>query len=161
MSTMPKLAASNRPFATVLLDVCARAAPLRNQLRRSFRVRCSARTKGPILNDIRNSADQAAVATATKQQDLLPTPVTQWWRLTPATSFDVVALLEMRASLEDRHASVIPCNWSSVRSRDASFAVARRRSLAMHAVGVRLNRMAMIRQRRPRESDAPRLPRAG
>jgi hypothetical protein len=51
------------------------------------------------VNDIRNSADQAAVATATKQQDLLPAPVTQWWRLTPATSFDVVALLEMRASL--------------------------------------------------------------
>jgi hypothetical protein len=65
MSTMPKLAASNRPFATVLVDVCARAAPLRNQLRRGFGVRCSARTralpKGPIVNDIRNSADQEVV----------------------------------------------------------------------------------------------------
>jgi hypothetical protein len=31
MSTLPKLSAANRPFAAVLVDSCARAAPLRNQ----------------------------------------------------------------------------------------------------------------------------------
>jgi hypothetical protein len=31
MSTLPKLSAANRPFAAVLVDSCARAAPLRNK----------------------------------------------------------------------------------------------------------------------------------
>ena len=73
------------------------------KIRRSFRARSSARTralsKEPILNDISNKAERLAVSTATKQHDLLRPPATQWWRLTPATAFNVVALLEMRASL--------------------------------------------------------------
>jgi hypothetical protein len=52
-----------------------------------------------IVNDISNKAERPAVATATKQHDLRWRPATQWWRLTPATAFDVVALREMRASL--------------------------------------------------------------
>jgi hypothetical protein len=36
MSTLPKLSAANRPFATVLVDVCVRAAPLRNQIAAKF-----------------------------------------------------------------------------------------------------------------------------
>jgi hypothetical protein len=56
-------------------------------------------TKEPIVNDIRNKVERPAVATATMQHEPLRRPATQWWRLTPATAFDVVALGEMRALL--------------------------------------------------------------
>ncbi len=51
------------------------------------------------MNDISNKAERSALSAATKKPDLLRRPATQWWRLTPATAFDVVALREMRASL--------------------------------------------------------------
>jgi hypothetical protein len=72
---------------------------IRRRLRARFSAPTRALTKEPIVNDILNKAERPAVSTATKQHDLLRRPATQWWRLTPATAFDAVALREMRASL--------------------------------------------------------------
>ena len=71
------------------------------------------------MNDIRNKAERAAVAIATEQQDLLPPPLTQWWRLTPATAFDLVALIEMRASLSKINMLGEP-RWKDAAAGDAS-----------------------------------------
>ena len=74
------------------------------------------------MNDIRNKAERAAVAIATEQQDLLPPPLTQWWRLTPATAFDLVALIEMRASLSKINMLGEP-RWKDAAAGDASASI--------------------------------------
>lgn len=74
------------------------------------------------MNDISNKAERLAVSTATKQHDLLRRPATQWWRLTPATAFNVVALLEMRASLSKIDMLGEP-RWKDAAAGDASASI--------------------------------------
>jgi hypothetical protein len=73
------------------------------------------------MNNI-NKAELPAMATATKQHDLLRRPATQWWRLTSATTFDQIALREMRSSLSKIDMLGEP-RWKDAATGDAAASI--------------------------------------
>jgi hypothetical protein len=112
--------------ATMPIDPSARAALLRNSniagfSRAVFRANESL-PEETTVTDNRNKVERPALAAATKQKDLLRLPATQWWRLTPATAFDAIALREMRAALSKINMLGEP-RWKDAATGDAAASI--------------------------------------